>query len=57
MVGSSAPRLRAAAISAAVMLAMYVSPFPAKALDFRLDQFGKPDDYAPTGSTQIATSQ
>jgi hypothetical protein len=25
---------------------MYVSPFPAKALDFGLDQFGKPGDYA-----------
>jgi len=24
---------------------MYVSPFPAKALDFGLDQFGKPGDY------------
>jgi hypothetical protein len=38
MVGSSAPRLRAAAISAAVILAMNIPPSPAKALDFRLDR-------------------
>jgi hypothetical protein len=46
IVSPSVPRLRAAAISAAVMLAIYVSPFPAKTLDLGLDQFGEPGNLA-----------